>query len=126
MRLLGDKSEPGLCECPLSRPRIGSLCSGDLRPAGEQGAGSRARGALLKRRRRGSAAKERAVGVASGAPGSGPHTPRGQSPGSRAAGPGQRREGRGWGLAPSPAGGAPAPGVEDGKGLSPRQAFTTG
>ena len=31
-----------------------------------------------------------------------------------------------WGLAPSPAGGARAPGVEDGKGLSPRQAFTTG
>lgn len=89
MRLLGDKSEPGLCECPLSRPRIGSLCSGDLRPAGEQGAGSRARGALrgaaagLRQRasRRGCEWGRRRVGPA--------HTPRGQSLGSRAAGPGK-------------------------------------
>ena len=47
MRLLGDKSEPGLGECPLSRPWIGSLCSGDLRPAGDRGRGV-VRGALFE------------------------------------------------------------------------------
>ena len=45
--MLGDKTEPGLGECPLSRPRLGSLYSGDLRPAGDRGRGV-VRGALCE------------------------------------------------------------------------------
>lgn len=103
VRLLGDKTEPGLGECPLSRPRLGSLYSGDLRPAGDRGRGV-VRGALCEEAPpRGLRQRRELEGLRVGpAPGSGPRSPRGQCPRSRAAGPGQgSRDGGGvWPRAP--------------------------